>query len=343
MNQTSLLAIECTAHTLGAAVVRKTGAGKVNTKNTVIASNEFDRYPAGREGFIPRKLADHHARVFRRVVKSALDKAETDLRDIDCFAYSCGPGLGHCLHVGYVGARSLSSLCEKPLVPVNHTVAHAEVGRYWFGFRDPLVVYVSGGNTQIAALARGKGASYYRVLGETMDVGIGNFLDVLGRNVKGVEPPNAIGVIRCAATADKSMLLDLPYTVKGMDLAFSGLLSACLKAAKEGASKEQVCFSGQETALSMLIEACERALCHAAKKQLLLVGGVAQNPRCQRMVGLMAKEHGCKVGIVPPAIAGDNAGMIGVTALQMLGSGRPIPENAEPDSNLRLDSTPIYW
>lgn len=340
MDSCRVLAIECTAHTLGAAVVSKTGGGKVSLKNTSILSNEYDRYPALKEGFIPRKLADHHARVFRKVVDAALKKSGVELREIDAFAYSQGPGIGHCLHVGYVGANSLAQLCSKPLVPVNHTVAHSEVGRYWFGFDDPLVVYVSGGNTQIAALANEKGARFYRVLGETLDVGIGNFLDVLGRSIPGVKPPNAVGVINCANEADKTELLDLPYTVKGMDLAFSGLLTACLREIANGKSRQQVCFSGQETALSMLIEACERALCHANKKQVLLVGGVAQNPRCQQMVQLMAKEHGCLVGVVPPALAGDNAGMIGVTAMQMLESGG-VPESVEPDSNLRLDVTPI--
>jgi glycoprotease/Kae1 family metallohydrolase len=342
MQGSKLLAIECTAHTLGASVVEKNASGKVNAKNTQILSNEYDRYPALKEGFIPRKLADHHAKVFGKVVKQALANAKVEMKEIDAFAYSYGPGIGHCLHVGYVGAHSLCMLNGKPLVPVNHTVAHAEIGRFEFGFDDPLVVYVSGGNTQIAALAPEKDARYYRVLGETMDVGIGNFLDVLGRSIDGVKPPNAIGLIQCAQKADKSQLLDLPYTVKGMDLAFSGLLTASLREIKAGRSKEEVCFSAQETALSMLVEACERALCHANKKQVLLVGGVAQNPRCQQMIGLMAKEHGCKVGIVPPALAGDNAGMIGVTAMQMLESRAPLPK-PEPNSNLRLDQTEITW
>jgi N6-L-threonylcarbamoyladenine synthase len=342
MDSCKVLAIECTAHTLGAAVVEKSLAGRVNLKSTAILSNEYDRYPALKEGFIPRKLADHHARVFRKVVDCALKKSSVKIKDIDAFAYSQGPGIGHCLHVGFTGASSLSTLCSKPLIPVNHTVAHSEVGRYWFGFDDPLVVYVSGGNTQIAALAKEKDAKYYRVLGETLDVGIGNFLDVLGRSIDGVNPPNAVGVIKCAQEADKNELLDLPYTVKGMDLAFSGLLTASLREISNGRSKQQVCFSAQETALSMLVEACERALCHADKKQVLLVGGVAQNPRCQQMVELMAKEHGCKVGIVPPIIAGDNAGMIGITAMQILECGK-VPKETEPDSNLRLDATPVYW
>lgn len=336
-----LLAIECTAHTLGASVVEKQGAGAVSRRNTSILSNEVDKYPAKIEGFIPRKLADHHAAVFGKVVSRALASSGSRVEEMDAIAYSYGPGIGACLHSGFVGAHALSLLLGKPLVPVNHTVAHAEVGRWWFGFADPLVVYVSGGNTQLAALQVRGGRKAYHVLGETLDIGVGNFLDVLGRTLE-LTPPDAVGVIAQAKIARGESLIDLPYTVKGMDLAFSGLLTACERAHKAGAPVEELCFSAQETAFAMLVEACERALCHARKKEVLLVGGVAQNPRVQEMVSAMAKPHGVKVGIVPPPIAGDNAGMIGVTALMMLNGRAKLPPS-HPQPDIRLDSTPVEW
>ncbi len=342
MKKIRLLAFECTAHTFGASVIEKSGTGKPNNINTKILSNDYDRYPALKEGFIPRKLADHHSKVFKKVTNLALNNAKIRMEEIDLLAYSYGPGIGHCLHVGYVGAKSLALKTNKPLIPVNHTVAHCEVGRYLFGFKDPLIIYVSGGNTQIAAITKEKNGNFYRVYGETLDVGIGNFFDVLGRKLDGIQPPNAIGVIKQASTYKENNLLDLPYTVKGMDLAFSGLLTACIKEVEKKGDKAQVCFSAQEIALSMLIEACERALCHTQKKEILLVGGVAQNPRLQEMVNLMAKEHRCKVGIVPPLLAGDNAAMIGITAMQIYCSNSIEPSDL-PNDNVRLDSTQIRW
>jgi tRNA A37 threonylcarbamoyltransferase TsaD len=58
------LGIECTAHTLSIGIVED---GKV-------LSNSIDTYFAGNEGYIPRKLADHHCEVFGKVLQDSLEK-----------------------------------------------------------------------------------------------------------------------------------------------------------------------------------------------------------------------------------------------------------------------------
>ncbi len=47
-----------------------------------------------------------------------------------------------------VVARMLSQLWRVPIVGVNHCVGHIEMGRIVTGAQDPVVLYVSGGNTQ---------------------------------------------------------------------------------------------------------------------------------------------------------------------------------------------------
>lgn len=116
-------------------------------------------------------------------------------------------------------------------------------------------------------------------------------------------------------------LLDLPYTVKGMDCSFSGILAsmevlaAQLKAdpmkvdsvTNEPITTADLCFSLQETVFAMLVEITERAMAHVGSNQVLIVGGVGCNERLQEMMGLMAKDRGGSVyatdercGRVPP-------------------------------------------
>lgn len=61
---------------------------------------------------------------------------------------------------------------KKPLVGVNHCVAHIEMGRVVTGASDPVVLYVSGGNTQVISYSQDR----YRIFGETIDIAVGNCL-----------------------------------------------------------------------------------------------------------------------------------------------------------------------
>lgn len=63
-----------------------------------------------------------------------------------------GPGMGGPLVAGAVAARMLSQLWKVPIIAVNHCVGHIEMGRIVTGARDPVVLYVSGGNTQVGAV-----------------------------------------------------------------------------------------------------------------------------------------------------------------------------------------------
>ena len=119
-----------------------------------------------------------------------------------------------------VCARSLSLLWGVPLVAVNHCIGHVEMGRVVTGGSDPVVLYVSGGNTQVLCYA----AHRYRVFGETIDIAVGNCLDRFARLIGLPNDPSPGYNIEQAARRGK-VFVELPYVVKGMDVSFSGLLT----------------------------------------------------------------------------------------------------------------------
>jgi glycoprotease/Kae1 family metallohydrolase len=220
-------------------------------------------------------------------------------------------------------------------VGVNHGVAHIEIGKLTTGAEDPLVVYLSGANTQIIAYEKGR----YRVFGETLDMGLGNMLDSFARHV-GIPFPGG-PVIEELAKKGKNFI-KLPYSVKGSDLVFAGLLTAA-KRAVEKHPLEDVCFSLQEVAFAMVVEVTERALAHTKKEEVLLVGGVAANKRLREMMEVMASERGAEVYLVPPKYAADNGVMIAWTGLLALRSGMRTPFDEPVNPSFRVDQAKVPW
>jgi len=286
------LGIECTAHTLSAGIVR----------DGVVLSNVIDMFrPPKGEGMIPRKLADHHAQVFADVVRKALAESKLTLREIDLIAFSQGPGIGSALAVGCGGAKYLAARAGKMLIGVNHCYAHVKISEHLTGIKNPLILYVSGGNSQIIIEKNNR----YHVLGETLDIGLGNLFDNFARAI-GMEHAHGSALEKLA---EGGRYVELPYSVKGMNLVFSGLLTHAEKVAREK-SKKDVAYSLMETAFAMTCEATERALFLTKKKGLIVCGGVAQNRRLQHMLRTMCEEDGVRFGVAADEFNRDNGAMI---------------------------------
>lgn len=322
------LGIEGTAHTAG--------VGIVDEKCRILA-NVYDMVRPEKGGIHPRQAANHHADAIVPLIRKAADVAGIELRGVDLVAFSQGPGLGPCLRTVATAARALALSLDVPILGVNHCVAHLEIGRGVTDAEDPVLLYVSGGNTQVIAFARGR----YRVFGETLDIGIGNMLDKFAREC-GLAFPG--GPVLETLARNGTKLLPLPYSVKGMDVAFSGMLTGALALHKSGASIEDLAFSIQETAFGMLTEVTERAMAHLENEEVLLGGGVARNRRLQEMMGRMAADRGARMFVPPGDLCIDNGAMIAWTGLEMHRGGvRMTIEDTVVDQRFRTDEVPVTW
>lgn len=324
------IGLEGTAHTLGIGIV----------EDETILADVKKTYSPKEGGIHPREAARYMADNFGAAVREALDKAKITKDQIGLVSFSQGPGLGPCLSNVGVGARALALSLNRPIMGVNHCVAHIEIGNMlarkehpdWV---QPLVLYVSGGNTQILMFKEMR----YRIFGETLDIGVGNMLDKFGREA-GLPHP-AGPKLEELARGGKNYI-ELPYVVKGNDLSFSGLLTESLKHVGKDPI-EDICYSLQETSFAMMAEATERALCHLKSDCLLLTGGVANNKRLQEMLRIMAEDNGAMFA-VPRGYCGDNGAMIAWTGLAMHNSGvRHRIEGTDVDQNFRTDDVEITW
>ena len=331
-----VLGIESTAHTFSIGWVNGDGEPAPSVSASI----------SPKEGGIhPREAADHHVNHSGDIVQKLLSSPEFGTEDISAVAFSQGPGLGPCLRVGASVARALAQRLDVPLVGVNHCVAHIEIGRQQCGVDDPVLLYVSGGNTQVIARLAGR----YRVLGETHDIGIGNMLDKFARHHEIPFP----GGPRIEALAERWLNanpgaslegLELPYAVQGMDLAFSGIMTSALKLVDGGAPLDAVCWSLQEHSFAACVEVAERALAHTGKSELLLGGGVACNERLRSMCSTMAAERDGVSHVPARMYCIDNGSMIATLGrLQLLHGATTSLSSSGVRQDLRTDETDILW
>lgn len=322
-----VLGIECTAHTLSIGIC----------KNSKILSNVIDTFNSGPDGFIPRKLADHHSTVFFDVLNQSLKNANLALSQIDLIAFSQGPGIGAPLSVGVGIAKYLSKRFDIPLLGVNHPYAHVEISKLICNKKDPLILYVSGGNTQI--LIHKKDKFFFNVIGETLDIGIGNMFDSFARSIK---LKHAHGSA-LSKLAENGSYIPLPYSVKGLNLVYSGLQTAAERATESNSQKD-VAYSLMETAFAMTCEVTERALFLTNKKSLIVCGGVAQNKRLQEMLQIMCAEAGISFGVAPDEFNRDNGAMIAYAGFKLFKKfGKTDLKNTDPNTSYRIDQMEKYF
>lgn len=324
-----ILGIESTAHTFGASII--------DDHNNIL-SNVKKSFTTNKGGMIPAQVADFHVENCKEIINQAVIDANISFNEIKLISFSQSPGIGHTLKIGAFAARTLSKKYGVPLIGVNHCIAHLEIGRILTNATDPVLLYASGANTQIIAYEGGK----YRVFGETLDNGIGNFLDSLARFLDLGFP----GGPKIQELAKKSTnYVKLPYVVKGMDVSFGGILTHCKNLyTQKKITIEDLCYSVQETVFAMLLEVSERTMAHTGKTQLLLGGGVACNTRLQEMSKIMCEERGAKCFILENQYNVDNAAMIAILGKMMYDSGiRQTFKETAVNPYERTDEVNVTW
>lgn len=370
--QTIILGIEGSANKCGVGILAYNP--KTSTYQTLSNPRKTYVSPKGC-GFLPKETAWHHQAHVVALIRAALNEAfpqdENTSDDtqqhkpeeyLSAIAFTLGPGMGGPLKSCAIAARSLSLLWKLPLIAVNHCIAHIEMGRVATQASDPVVLYVSGGNTQVIAYSDGR----YRIFGETIDIAVGNCLDRFARVVGLSNDPSPGYNIELEArkhTEDKPLkFVELPYVVKGMDVSFSGLLTFIEELTrkknlfvKDGEEKQNenqytmtdLCYSLQETIFAMLIEITERTMAHCGQNSVLIVGGVGCNKRLQGMMADMVVDRGGTLCAMDHRYCIDNGAMIaqaGMFGLQFGSKDMVVKmEDTECTQRFRTDQVEVVW
>ncbi|MBQ2509811.1 MAG: tRNA (adenosine(37)-N6)-threonylcarbamoyltransferase complex transferase subunit TsaD, partial [Erysipelotrichaceae bacterium] len=311
-----ILAIESSCDETACAIVDE----DLNVLSSVVTS-QIDVH-ARFGGVIPEVASRMHVEQISTIVKSAVDQANIDMKEIDAIAYTIGPGLIGSLHVGGIAAKSLAFFYDKPLIGVHHLKGHIFVNEMIRPLEYPMMaLVVSGGHTELVYVENDES---FRIIGTTLDDAIGEAYDKVARVMKKAYPGGPV-IDRLAKEGKPHYHLPTPK-VDGLNFSFSGLKNAVLQLAKKEEAagnpidKNDLAYAFQETALNVLVRKTKLALEQYPCRTLVLAGGVAANSRLRQLM----EENFQDVQLILPPLkyCTDNALMIACAAHHYLKHGK---------------------
>ncbi len=267
-------------------------------------------------GVVPEIASRQHVRIIDAVFNEALMEAKIELKEIDLFAYTRGPGLIGSLLVGLTYTKALAYALSKPFVGVDHLHAHIESAFLENDLIEfpVLALVISGGHTSMFYMEE---QLEFKLLGKTRDDAAGEVLDKIAKFLE-IGYPGGPAIERLSKNGDPEKFRFSTPVIKngGLDFSFSGLKTAAYLYIKKGLvrkdSKELPDFlaSFQKGIIDHIISNIKKALNDYPAKSVVLSGGVARNEELRKKVSKEMKERGIKVFIPTPRHCTDNGSMI---------------------------------
>ncbi len=281
-------------------------------------------------GVVPEIASRSHVEMVLDCIDEALKKAKISLKEIDLIAVTQGPGLMGSLLVGLSAAKALAFALKKPLVGVDHVIAHIYSGFLSeTSLKFPcLGLVVSGGHTLLIKM---KSPGSFEILGRTRDDAAGEAFDKVAK-ILGLGYPGGPEIDRLSRGEDpKQFFFTRPFlTGDSPDFSFSGIKTAVFykveKLKKKRAltlrTKKGICSGFQEAVCDTLVEKSLRIARIHGLKTLVVGGGVSANSRLKQKLNAAAKKEGLKVVFPSPALCQDNAAMIAGLGHALHGEGK---------------------
>ncbi|HWC42360.1 MAG TPA: tRNA (adenosine(37)-N6)-threonylcarbamoyltransferase complex transferase subunit TsaD [Actinomycetota bacterium] len=290
-------------------------------------------------GVVPEVASRAHVDLLHPAVEQACALGGTRLPDVDAIAVTVGPGLAGSLLVGVAAAKAYALALDKPLIGVNHLVAHVYANVLDHGSLPlPAVVFVvSGGHTSLLAM---DDQGNFRGLGQTIDDAAGEAYDKVAR-VLGLGYPGGPVIDRLARDGNpEAVRFPRALLDDGSDdFSFSGLKTAVLRhvrAAGPEVDVADVAASFQEAVVDVQIAKVVGVAKREGLDTVLLGGGVAANSRLRARLAAEAADLGIRLLVPSPALCTDNGAMVACAGSFALERGERTPLDVGADPNLQI-------
>ena len=298
-------------------------------------------------GVIPELASRAHLQILQKITKKSILEARINIKDIDIFCSTCGPGLIGGLLVGSTFAKAMSIGVQKPFFPINHLEGHILSPTFNNNMKFPYLCFLlTGGHTQIYLV---KSIGNYTLLGETLDDALGEAFDKVAKLLK-LPYPGGPEIEKNARGGD-IFLHNLPHPLeknKNLNFSFSGIKTAVnLIVKNEKKIKEtfikNMSASFQNKVADILDNKFKLTMEYLNKSnikisQLSLVGGVASNKFIYRKIKDTAKNYQCNIKMPPEYMLSDNAAMIGWACVKKYKNGFKPDLLFKPNPRLSINS-----
>lgn len=339
-----VLGIETSCDETSAGVVED---GKKLLSNVVLSSMDLHKAYGG---VVPEIAARSHIEAIMPVIDQALEQADCTWDDIDAITVTYGAGLGGCLLVGVMTARTLAITKNKPLYACNHVEGHiyanflteTSLPGYVLPSQQPnfplLGLIVSGGHSQLVIW---RDHFDYTLLGQTQDDAIGEAFDKVAK-ILGLPYPGGPSVGEAAKHGDP-FKYDFPKAkvANKYDYSFSGPKTAVLRAAQttigeshdfpsakladrlSEAQKADIAASFQRIAVETVVDKTMQAYEEFRPTSVVIGGGVAASPELRRQ---LAERLPIDIAYTDMKLCTDNGAMIAALGCYHLEEGRPAAD-----------------
>ena len=330
----TILALETSCDETAVAILRG-GNGRSGSEllATEIASQIAEHEKYG--GIVPEIASRNHLVHAPRLLERATRNAKIDMKNVDAFAATSGPGLASSLMIGASIAKGLATGFRKPYLAINHLEGHLLSPFFGDGEVNPNVsLIVSGGHTM---LLRVDGLSDYQLIGRTVDDAAGEAFDKVAKML-GFGYPGGPEIEKRAHGGDPNRF-NLPRSMLDSEnFSFSGLKTAVryLLPKLKGDYVEDLCASFQQAIVDVLVR---KTIVAAQKYDVDLVtvsGGVSCNGELRQQLRDACARQGCKFKSAETWLCTDNAAMIAFAASLRLQAGFESKLTEEIDPNLAL-------
>lgn len=301
-----ILGIETSCDDTCASVVED---GKRVLSNIVQSQDEYHRHFSG---IVPEIASRKHIQNLLPVVDLALSKAGVDLRQIEALAVTHKPGLIGSLLVGLQTAKALAYASNKPLVGVNHLLAHTYAPALTQELVYPhLSLLVSGGHTLLLKVASPINAT---ILGSTLDDSCGECFDKIAKYLGFGFPGGELIDKKSLGGNENAFQLPVSFLKKDerrYQFSYSGLKTAAIlsinQSKKDGSWNENdFLASFQKAAVTPLVQKIIWAAEETGISHVSICGGVAKNRFFREAVSKLP----LKTFIPPMELCADNAAMV---------------------------------
>jgi len=321
----NILGIESSCDETGVALVRSTGMRTPRLLAHALHS-QIDMHQAY-GGVVPELASRDHIRRVLPLARQVLGEAGLSLADVDCVAYTRGPGLAGALLVGAGVACSLAAALQRPVVGVHHLEGHllspflsADAPTFPF-----IALLVSGGHTQ---LMRVIDVGRYELLGETIDDAAGEAFDKSAK-LLGLGYPGGPALARLAEFGNPAAFeLPRPLLHSGdLDFSFAGLKTAVrtqvMKLGSNVCEQERadLAAAAQQAIVDVLVAKTLKALRQTGLQRLVVAGGVGANALLRSRLNIECSKRQVRVHYPELALCTDNGAMIALAAAMRLQRG----------------------
>ena len=323
-----VLGIETSCDETSVAIVQQKkndGFGHILAENTLSQIKKHNKFG----GIVPELASREHENTLNPLVKKTIKDANINLKKIDAYAATTGPGLLGGLLIGSNYAKALSLANNKPFLAVNHLQGHILVSRMKKKINFPFIcLLLSGGHTQILMA---KDYNRFEIIGETLDDALGEAFDKTAK-LLGYGYPGGPIIEKLASKEKSSNFFKLPKPLinsNNFNFSFSGLKTSIRKITEKPLNKSLKCRLAkefQECITEILLMKSEKAINLFKKKKnitsFVLAGGVASNKFIREKLNFLCKKNSVEF-IVPEKISCvDNAIMIAWAGIERLKNKR---------------------